>query len=367
MESQLETLKSEFSIVKENTCKISANYNSIKDKIGKLKHLYSEMISTNSHKKIFLFCLESFNFQIKAFNVDTENIQNSLLLITNRVYCDYYKLFKLISSLFDEYKYAIPSSIKELPIYNDLNPFAEYKLEDVSNLHDDVCSLIFSLIMTYNSNQMKIDSYTSKSQTGICILNFIKTLEYDNSVLKDQIMLYLNYMDFFKNTQTKHLTKLLRKMEALKTEIDEEIVFDADPDTDTDTDSSSSDSDTDLNHFPTLLLTTPVSSVASSESSCVSSRDFLIETIESHNTAWSDTSSTVSDAEKKNEKIEPEKKKKGRPRKEDAKNVKDVKKEKPKASKKPETQSLTENEELDFGITIDQINEHVNVTMNLDE
>jgi hypothetical protein len=99
----------------------------------------------------------------------------------------------------------------------------------------------------------------------------------------------------------------------------------------------------------------------------VSSRDFLIETIENHNTAWSDTSSTVSDTEKKNEKIEPEKKKKGRPRKEDAKNVKDVKKEKPKASKKPETQSLTENEELDFGITIDQINEHVNVTMNLDE
>jgi len=153
-------------------------------------------------------------------------------------------------------------------------------------------------------------------------------------------------------------------MEALKTEIDEEIVFEPDPDTDTDSDS---DSDTDPTHFPTLLLTTPVSSVASSESSCVSSRDFLIETIENHNTAWSDTSSTISDAKKKNEKIEPEKKKKGRPRKEDAKNVKDAKKEKPKASKKPETQSLTENEELDFGITIDQINEHVNVTMNLDE
>lgn len=394
MESQLELLKTEFSIVKENTCKISANYNSIKDKIGKLKHLYSEMISTNSHRKIFLFCLESFNFQIKAFNVDTENIKNSLLLITNRVYCDYYKLFKLISSLFDEYKYNLPNSIKERPVYNDLNPFAEYKLEDVSNLHEDVCSLILSLIMTHNSNQMKIDSYTSKSQTGICILNFIKTLEYDNSVLKDQIMLYLNYMDFFKNTQTKHLTKLLRKMEALKIEIDEEIVFDSDPDTDTD--SSSSDGDTDPNYFPTLLLTTPVSSTTiQSESSCVSSRSFFdypldkhemsdasetsdisekqesIETsekqesIERRNTIFSDSSS---DAEKKNEKIEPEKKKKGRPRKEDVKDAKNEKKEKPKASKKTETsQPLTENDEHNFGITIDQIQEHVNITMNLDE
>ena len=386
MESQLELLKSEFSIVKENTCKISANYNSIKEKIGKLKYVYSEMISTNSHKKIFLFCLESFNFQIKAFNVDTENIYNSLLLITNRIYCDYYKLFKLISSLFDEYKYKLPSSIKERPIYNDLNPFVEYKFEDVSNLHEDVCSLILSLIMTHNYNEIKIDSYTSKSQTGICILNFIKTLEYDNSVLKDQIMLYLNYMDFFKNTQTKHLTKLLRKMEALKTEIDEEIVFDVDPDPDPDpdpdTDSSLSDGDTDPSVDPTqfqaLLLTTPVSSTASFESACMSSRDFFdysldkqetTEISERRNTISSDTSSTISDAEKKNEKIEPEKKKKGRPRKEDAKNVKDEKKEKPKASKKVDQHiiPLTENKELDFGITIDQLQEHVNVTMNLDE
>ena len=350
MESQLELLNSEFSIVKENTCKISSNYNSIKDKIGKLKHVYSEMISTNSHRKIFLFCLESFNFQIKAFNVDTENIQNSLLLITNRIYCDYYKLFKLISSLFDEYKYKFPSSIKDRPVYNDLNPFAEYKLEDVCNLHEDVCSLIFSLIMTHNSNQMKIDSYTSKSQTGICILNFIKTLEYDNSVLKDQIMLYLNYMDFFKNTQTKHLTKLLRKMEALKTEIDEEIIFEPEPKPDTDSDSDS-DSETNpsssrsdlaplnpwivtLGFDQTQIHTTPVSSVASSS---VSSHDLFedsLEITERRNTTCSDLSSY---AEKKNEKIEPEKKKKGRPRKEDAKDAKNEKKEKPKASKKPET------------------------------
>lgn len=376
MESQLELLNSEFSIVKENTCKISSNYYSIKDKIGKLKHVYSEMISTNSHRKIFLFCLESFNFQIKAFNIDTENIQNSLLLITNRIYCDYYKLFKLISSLFDEYKYKFPSSIKEQPIYNDLNPFAEYKLEDVCIIHKNVYSLIFSLIMTHNSNQIKIDSYTSKSQTGICILNFIKTLEYDNSVLKDQIMLYLNYMDFFKNTQTKHLTKLLRKMEALKTEIDEEIVFEPDTDYDSDSDSetnpSSSRSDlaplnpwmVTLGFDQTQIHTTPVSSVASSS---VSSHDFVedpticldpLEITERRNTTCSDSSS---DAEKKNEKIEPEKKKKGRPRKEDAKDAKNEKKEKPKASKKPETSpSLTE------GITIDQIQEHV-ITMNVDE
>jgi hypothetical protein len=259
------------------------------------------MISNNSHKKIFLFCLESFNFQIKSFSIDTENIQNSLLLITNRIYCDYYKLFKLISSLFDDYKIVLPTAIKIRPIYNDLNPFAEYKIDDVCILHEDVCLLISNLISFNISNQIEIDAYTSKSQTGICILNFIKTLEYDNSILKDQIILYLNYMDFFKNTQTKHLMKLLRKMEALKNEIDEEI-----------------DDEILVDNVIELVMSkNEVSAVVN----VVSLESETIE-IERRYTSSSDNLSEMSiDNDKKNETnmVETERKKKGRPKKEDSK------------------------------------------------
>ena len=122
----------------------------------------------------------------------------------------------------------LSSKIKERPAYDNLNPLFEYRHSDVFDVHEDVCVLIENLIGMYNTNQLTIDSYTSKSQTGICILNFIKTLEYDNSVIKDKIQLYLNYMDFFKNTQIKHLSKLVRKMESLKTEIDDEIEIDDD-------------------------------------------------------------------------------------------------------------------------------------------
>ena len=228
MECQLETLKTEFSIIKENISIISENSISIKSKIEKLKRVYSEMISSNCHRKIFLFCLESFNFQIKSFSVDTENIRNSLLLIINRIYCDYYKLLNLIIGMFNESKNTLPSTIKEHPAYDNLNPLFEYCHSDIFDVHEDVCVLIENTIGIYNKNQLTIDSYTSKSQTGICILNFIKTLEYDNSVLKDKIQLYLNYMDFFKNTQIKYLRKLVRKMESLKKEIDDEIEIDDD-------------------------------------------------------------------------------------------------------------------------------------------
>jgi hypothetical protein len=267
MEEQLETLNYEFSIVKENIHTIILNSASIKTKIEKLRNIYSEMISANSYKKIFLFCLESFNFQIKSFSVDNENLNKSLLLISNRVYCDYYKLFKLIKTLFEEYKYDVPKKISEPPVYDILNPFFEYSVDDISKMHDDVCLLLYALIDYFNNNCDNIMAYTSKSQSGICIANFIKTLEYDNSVLKDQINLYLGYMDFFKSTQTKYLVKLLNKMELLKKEINDEINDDIDPPPPP---NNTSEDDSDESDGPYLELTSPVKNAIISHV-CVSS------------------------------------------------------------------------------------------------
>jgi hypothetical protein len=302
MEQQLETLNSEFSIVKENIHTIVLNSSSIKTKIEKLRNIYSEMISANSSKKIFLFCLESFNLQIKSFSVDNENLNKSLLLISNRVYCDYYKLFKLIKTLFEEYKYIVPKKISEPPVYDILNPFFEYSVDDISKMHDDVCLLLYTLIDYFNNNCDNIMAYTSKSQSGICISNFIKTLEYDNSILKDQIHLYLGYMDFFKSTQTKYLVKLLHKMELLKKEINDEINDDIDPPPPP---NNTSEDESDESDGPYLELTSPVKvsrsdTIMSHESiasvSNVSSIASIASIVNSHISSKASVSSEASEA-----------------------------------------------------------------------
>ena len=406
MEEQLETLNYEFSIVKENIHTIISNSASIKTKIEKLRNIYSEMISANSYKKIFLFCLESFNFQIKSFSVDNENLNKSLLLISNRVYCDYYKLFKLIKTLFEEYKYDVPKKISEPPVYDILNPFFEYSVDDISKMHDDVCLLLYALIDYFNNNCDNIMAYTSKSQSGICIANFIKTLEYDNSVLKDQINLYLGYMDFFKSTQTKYLVKLLNKMELLKKEINDEINDDIDPPTPP---NNTSEDDSDESDGPYLELTSPVknaiisqasvSSVAnspissnasvSSEASIVNSHissnasvlseasDDSYISEESIASIIHDSSVATTSTEKKNENFveqnaeEKPAKKKGRPRTKDVVKTKfDKKKEVTDSEGCVATDTVKDSSDgvkdsaEDFGITIDQIHEQAN-TMSM--
>ena len=397
MEEQLDTLNHEFTVVKENIHSVNTNIASIKTKLDKLRCVYSKMISTNSHKKIFLFCLESFNFQIKSFSVDSDNLHKCLMLVSNRVYCDYYKLFKLIKTLFDDYGYNFPKQISKTHTYDILNPFFEYSVADIDKIHGDVCALINALIEYYNYNCCKIANYTSKSQTGISIFNFIKTLEYDNSVLKDQIVLYLNYMDFFKITQTKYLAKLVGKTDLLKKEIDDEIVDDLDPvsgakelvtpvvltiDT-----SNPPNTPVVMTIDQTVTLTIdpsnpPNTPVVLSEDEDEDGPYLELTSSTRGNTVISDVLSEISElslsdsqvskgssTEKKNEKMvqknveEKTVKKKGRPRTKNVDKTKNDKKDEVTDTEgrgAPDTESSAHES---FGLTIDQIEEHVNSTI----
>ena len=218
-------LKNVFADVKTTIEKIVEIKNTIKRKLAYLKEIHGDLIKTNSSKKIFLICLESFHFQYKVMTFDTDNLHRNFLLLTNRAYCDYYNLYSLLYKLFeDEYKIDIPTLTKH-PTYNDLEPFSEYKLEDLDLVYNNAFELLSYLLARLKDNEIAINKYKSRSQSGIRIDNFINTLEYDNKILKDQIELYTSYFDFFQNTQLKYFLDLLEKITGLQQKIDEDIQF----------------------------------------------------------------------------------------------------------------------------------------------
>jgi hypothetical protein len=224
-EDRICILKTNFLFVKETIDKIVEIKTTIKRKLAFLKEIHGDLIKDNGSKKIFLICLESFHFQYKVMTFDTDNLHRNFLLLTNRAYCDYYNLYNLLHKLFeDEYKIDIPTTKKHI-VYNDLEPFSEYKLDDLYLVHENAFELLTCLIGRMRENENTVNKYKSKSQSGIRIDNFINTLEYDNKILRDRIELYTNYFDFFQNTQLKYFTKLLEKITTLQKEIDSDIQF----------------------------------------------------------------------------------------------------------------------------------------------
>ncbi len=225
MEASIEKIVANFATnIQQNITHITHTIKIVKDKIQILRDIYGDLIEKNNHKQIFLFCLESFNFQNKTLLYESDHLYKTFIMLLNRTYRDYYKLYNIILKLFDEYKLEKKTQ-KKHPEYRDLDVNVDFSLEEISNIHDDVIYLTCVLIDKYKESAAVISQYKIKSKTGIYIVNFINTIEYDNAILKDQIDLYINYLFFFQDTQTTYLSKLNKKMVGFLNEIEEDIMF----------------------------------------------------------------------------------------------------------------------------------------------
>ena len=221
----IEKLKTNFNnliIIKKEIVKVKMT---LANTLNKLKLVYNDLIKTNT-KKIFLFCLDSFYFQYKTFVLEMEHIDKTRALVNNRMYCDYYKLYNIICNYIKENKTELTLSeleLKTYPVYKDLDPFHEYKIDDIRSIHDNILHIINTLYLQTETKSGDIMGYNDKHNIGFSISNFLNTLEYENRLLKEQISLYVNYVSFFHISQKKQLNRLLLKIQEFNKDVEENI------------------------------------------------------------------------------------------------------------------------------------------------
>jgi hypothetical protein len=92
----IEKLKIDFDNIFALKQEIARTKSVVAEILNQLKTVYNDLLKSNS-KKIFLFCLDSFYFQYKTFAMEMDNIDKFRSLLNNRMYCDYYKLYNIIS------------------------------------------------------------------------------------------------------------------------------------------------------------------------------------------------------------------------------------------------------------------------------
>lgn len=206
-------------------CEIAKIKKVVVEKLTQLKSVYNELMKTNS-KKLLLFCLDSFYFQYKTFAMEMEHIDRFRSLMSNRMYCDYYKLFNIVLNYIKENKTDLDVSeleLKSYPVYKDLEPFQEYKMDDIKEIHANILILVNKLYLLSISKVDNIDHYNERHQVGFSISNFLNTLGYENRLLQEQIHLYINYISFFHISQKKQLTQLHTRMQQFYRDVDENI------------------------------------------------------------------------------------------------------------------------------------------------
>lgn len=225
----IEKLQTEFEQIIQIYEEIQDQRIEIQKKLMQLKDIYNDLVKNNS-KKIFLFCLDAFYFQYKVLNIELDNLNRFLSLINNRMYGDYYKLYNIMITKSAQYICSDCSATdvcidinKIVSPYNDVEPFHEYPISDTQSIHKDIITIINQIFVFYTKKETEIMNY-NLNKIGISIDSFINTLEYNNNLIQEQLQLYVNYTSFFHKTQIEYLSKLVNKIYAFHSEIDEDLI-----------------------------------------------------------------------------------------------------------------------------------------------
>jgi hypothetical protein len=229
METRLVKLKSDFN----NIITIRNNVKNIFDillvKIDKLKLFYAELVK-DKRNNTFVFGLDSFYFQSKLIDIEYDDMKRFFLAINNRMYCEYFKLHKIINeyickNITDKKIIEIVKS-NSYPVYKDLEPFKEYDIEIILDIHENILNLLSILISTLNNRENELEIHKTKQNIGLNIDNFITTFSFHITVLREKIIMFITYIEFFHKLHAKYLKRFNTKIQLMHTNIINDINFD---------------------------------------------------------------------------------------------------------------------------------------------
>ena len=226
---QLNELKTDFNniiVVRNNIVNV---FDILSSRIGVLKELYSKFIKDHN-QNIFVFGLDSFNFQSKMIDIEYDEMKRMFLAINNRMYCEYYKLLKLVKTYVKEEikdkKIEETIRLDIFPQYKDLEPYKEYDYGLIKEVHENIISVISSIYDYIQNKEIELNIYKDNNQKGFNIDNFVITLNFNVNMMKEKMNLYKNFIQFFHRLHTKYLKRFARKLKLFFDEITNDIKFD---------------------------------------------------------------------------------------------------------------------------------------------
>ena len=229
MENRISKLKVDFNNITSIRNNVKGVFDILQLRINKLKLFYSEFIKNNKNK-LFVFGLDSFHFQSKLIDVEYDDMKRLFLAINNRMYCEYFKLYKIITEYIyeniNDKKITEIIKVNNFHVYKDLEPFKEYSFETTTEIHENILVIVNSIISNLNTRENELNIHRGKQALGLNIDNFITTYNFELTVMKEKISMFLTYIEFFHKLHTKHLKRFSNKIQLMYTHISTDIRFD---------------------------------------------------------------------------------------------------------------------------------------------
>lgn len=206
---------------------VSLVMENIKIKIDELKSMHLKLTKRN---KLHNLGLDALNFQRKLLDSDFECIDTKFKFINNRIYCDYYKFYKIvvkyIRSNITDFKVLNCYNRQRYPIYDDLEKYKVYDFSCVQDIHYNITKIIMELQGMLQSKNQELKEDETKTTQGLNIHNYVNDTRHLNNIINEEVLLFINYLTVFNNYHKKYFNNFALKAKMLYGQIKADITLD---------------------------------------------------------------------------------------------------------------------------------------------
>lgn len=197
------------------------------NKINKLTETYTNLLQDNNDSHS-IYGLDSLYFQMEIIKYEYKELNKYYDYISNRIYYNYYKLYKFIQKyISQEIKYyPLEQFIKNTsnyPKYNDLNVYQKYDFKIIEQLHSDIIEILSYILNYITEKENQLEEYLNKKSLGLNINNFVSTYSHNINQIKQNIELYNKYLSSLYLYHHKYLTNFIDKLSLISNQTNNEI------------------------------------------------------------------------------------------------------------------------------------------------
>ena len=130
--------------------------------IKKLKEKYIELLKNINNTSSYLG-IDSFNFQNILLDMQLEHFKLMFNIIINRLYCDYYKIYKSIKNFVETNYKDIPIIESKFTVYKDLDIEKIFYFQEIIQLQNVIHQYIKNMIDILLNKNIEIQQFISNN------------------------------------------------------------------------------------------------------------------------------------------------------------------------------------------------------------
>lgn len=220
MDKRIEGLTENFKRIDETKGKIDKGLQIVQKITEKLRKIHKEF-QRGAEDELQVLALDGLQFQNKYFEIDLSNCSKMRNVVCNRMYGDYYKIYKQVFEYLIEHFGDSPLSKKcdvqldSFPVYKDLEINKVYEPKLVKQLQVALVEVLTYINESITKKNDNIASYNKKKAMGLNINNFVTMFAFNANLMKGKLEMFSDYIDYIIEQHEKYFERLYNRVQVI--------------------------------------------------------------------------------------------------------------------------------------------------------